>query len=331
MKKRILYLVALSIILASIFVSCSAEGGDGLSYATLSITNDRARTISSGNDSVEITKYCVKLTPVSLEKSYEFEFEKNSSGTYNIDGVIPGEYTVLVEAKTKNDTLVSKGNTSHRFTRGENNTFSVTLNTLYGSQDTTITYTWSTLVYKADASFTLKVTDEKGNTISTDGCITTSSGKAVFTKNLPAGSYLFVASLYEGIFNVMGYTEVVRVTNGSALSHTINLTSFEAGAGINKASIISSDLYVPLTGTLELYNVETYAGATLTMTNLPEGVSKDDVTITWYFEDFVTESAKKGNTKITYIPKSGTNIITAVMQCSKTGSMGSVTGTFNYT
>ncbi len=317
--------------LATLLISCSDGSGDGLAYAVLSITNDRARTISTGNESVEITKYVVKLTPISLADSYEFTFEKNSTGTYSIDGVIPGEYSVLVEAKTQNDTIVSQGSTTHRFTRGEKKTFSVTLNTLYGNQDTTITYTWDTNIYSADADFQLKITDEKGNVVSTDGCISKSNGKAVFQKNLAAGSYLFVASLYEGIFSVIGYTEVVRVTNGPALSHTIDLSALGASAGINTASIDSSSLYVPLTGTLELYKVGTYAGAKLTLTNLPEGITENDVTITWYVEDFVNDGPKKGMTTTTFTVGTGVSIVTAVMQCEKTGSMGSVTGFYTPT
>ena len=331
MKKRNLFFYAIILLIASLFVSCSADGGgDGLAYAVLSISNDRARTISSGNDSIEITKYYVKLTPVSLSTSYEFTFEKNESGTYKIDGVIPGNYTVLVEARTKDDTTVSQGTASHRFTRGEGKSFSVTLNTLYGSQDTTITYTWNTDIYSASAMLKLVITDEKGNTVNTDGCITSSSGKAVFRKTLQAGSYLFKASLYEGDYIVIGYTDVVRVTSDSALSHTISLTSYGATAGENTASITSSDLYVPLTGTLELYKVSTYvAGANLTITNLPSGITKDDVMITWYVEDFVVEEdSKKGGTTATFDIMGATTIVTAVMQCSKLGSMGSVTGLY---
>lgn len=330
MKKRNLFLIAISIIIVSLFVSCSADGdGDGLAYAVLSITNDRARTISSGNDSLEITKYYVKLSPTSLDKEYEFTFDKNDSGTYNISGVIPGSYNVEVEARTKNNTVVSKGSTSHRFTRGALKTFSVTLNTLYGSQDTTITYTWNTDVYSADAKLKLIITDEKGNSVSTDNCITSSSGQAVFKKNLPAGSYIFISKLYEGDYIVLGYTDVVRVTNGSALTHTINLTSFGAASGVNTASINSSDLYVPLTGTLDLYAVKTYAGATLTLTNLPDGITADDVMISWYVEDMlVTTDSGKGKTTATFQPMGPTTIVTAVMQCSKIGSMGSVTGVY---
>ncbi len=331
MKKRNLFLIAITIIIASLFVSCSADGGgDGLAYAVLSITNDRARTISSGNDSVEITKYYVKLTPEKLTKTYEMTFDKNESGTYEIEGVIPGDYTVLVEAKTKDDTKVSEGTTTHRFTRGDGRTtFAVTLNTLYGNQDTTITYTWDTNIYSASATLELAIKDEKGNAVTTTGYLTNSSGKAVFTKNLAAGSYLFVASLKEGEYTVLGYTEVVRVTNGSALTHTINLTSFGVSSEVNTASINSSSLYVPLTGTLRFYDDEGFGGAELTITNLPAGITANDVMITWYVEDYIiAENSKKGGMTAKFDTMGPTTIVTAVMQCEKTGSMGSVTGLY---
>ncbi len=324
MKKRIFRLTVLLLVCASLFVSCSEKALPETADIRFSISNDRARTISPGENRTKISKYRFTL---SETEDYTFVFDRNSTGIYLVSGVAPGVYNVLVEAVTADGTVVSEGSERHFFVRGANS-FSVTLDELKGSQVFKITFLWNTAAYQTTPEFTLTLTNQSGTALSiASGELTvdTTTGKAVLQKTLPAGSYLVNAKLHKGTSVYVGYTDVVRVTNGGDILETE--VDFKSGGAVENGASIVSNVDIPITGTISAsINDKKKIVAELTITSMPEGISESDITITWYNEHFKLSSTTK---TAEFYGMPGLTLITAVMNCSKTGAMGSATIYFN--
>ncbi len=326
MKKRIFRLTLLLLAAMTLFVSCQEEALPDTADIRFSISNERARTISSGENRTKISKYRFTLSDTA---DYTFTFDRNSSGIYLVSGVAPGAYNVKVEALTTDGTLVSEGSARHFFVRG-NNSFSVTLSSLLGSQAFKLTFLWKPSAYQTTPEFTLTLTDQSGNNVavaSGELTIDTTTGKAVLEKTLEAGSYLINAKLHKGTTVYIGYTEVVRITNGGdTLTAEVD---FKSGGAVNNNATIVSNVDVPIAGTISAsINSDGKIVAELTITDLPEGVAEKDITITWYNEHYKLSSTTK---TASFYGMPGLTQITAVMTCAKTGAMGSASIYFNNT
>lgn len=326
MEKRIFRLALLLILSAIMFVSCSEKALPDTAEIRFSISNDRARTISPGENRTKITKYRFTL---SETESYTFTFDRNETGIYRITGITPGVYQVNVEGITADETVVSKGSARHFFERGENS-FSVTLNALYGSQNFKLTFLWNTSAYKTTPEFTLTLTDQNGQNVSIatgELTVDTASGKAILSKSLAAGSYLVNAKLHNGAKVYIGYTEVVRVTNGGEA--LVAEVDFKTGGAVNNNASIVSNVDIPITGTISAtLDSNDKIVAELTITSMPEEINESDITITWYNEHYKLSSSTK---ECKFYGMPGLTQITAVMTCAKIGAMGSATLYFNNT
>lgn len=326
MKRRIFTITALFVVSALLFVSCTEEAVSDTADIRFSISNDRARTITAGESRTKITKYRFTLSDTG---DYTFTFDRNDSGVYLVKGVAPGAYDVKVEALTADDTIVSEGTARHFFIRG-NNSFSITLSSLLGSQSVELTFLWKPSAYNTTPEFTLTLTDQSGNDVSVASgelTVDTTNGKAVLKKTLAAGSYLVNAKLHKGTSVYIGYTEVVRTTNGGdALKAEVD---FKSGGAVNNNATIVSNIDEPITGTISAsVNDQGKVVAVLTITSKPEGINDSDISITWYNEHYKLSST---TTTAAFYGMPGLTQITAVMTCTKTGAMGAATLYFNNT
>ncbi len=329
MKKVIFSLFVLVFAVATLLTSCAGEG-NGLASASFSISNNRTRTVSSGDEYVKVTKYTFTLTSTSTaDDTYTFDFTKNDSEKYTISGIVPGKYNVKVDAKTSNDTIVAtKTISSHSFYRGVNNDVTISLDELAGSQKVEITYNWTPSSYPTTPYFTLAITDEDNKTTKVDDTyITRGDGTATYKATLPAGSYIFTAGLKRKSANgspYIGHVEVIRTTNSSeTLKETIN---FNDSKPLNGGLTLTSDISAPIEGTLSAVKDGSSATLSVTYTYLPDGITANDIKIQWYAEDyFITETAA-GVTTHTFVIEdyvdNADGRLTAVMICTKNGSMG---------
>ncbi len=324
MKHRIFRLTVLLLAVTLLAVACSAEAGDGTATVRFSISNERARTISAGENRTKISKYTFTLSGTA---DYTFDFDRDASGVYLIKGVAPGAYTVKVEALSSDGTKISEATAEHFFIRGENS-FSITLSSLLGSQALKLTFLWKPSAYRTTPEFTLTLTSENGSAVTVNAgelTLDTAAGKAILQKTLPAGSYIVNAKLHSGNAVYIGYTEVVRMTNGGAALEAE--VDFKSGGAVNNSGIITTNIDVPIEGTITASNDALgQIVADLTITSKPEGISDSDITITWYNEHYKLSSTTS-HTEFYGMP--GLTLITAIMTCSKTGAMGSATLYFN--
>lgn len=344
MKKVIFSLFVLVFVVATLLTSCAGEG-NGLASASFSISNNRTRTVSSGDEYVKVTNYTFTLTSTSTfsdkkestttADTYTFDFTKNDSEKYTISGIVPGTYKVTVDAKTSNSTIVATKTISHSFYRGVNSDVTLSLDELSGSQYVEITYNWTPSSYKYTQYFTLTITDENNNTTKVDDTyITRGDGTATYKATLAAGSYIFTARLRNKdatgqIQN--GYVEVIRTTNSTdTLKETINFNDSKPVSGV---MTLTSNISAPIEGTLSAVKEGSTAKLSVNYDLLPDGISASDIKIQWYEEDYFMSETAAGVTTYSFDASSTYSAysrFTAVMICTKDGSMGSCSIVYDF-
>ena len=340
MKKWIMFTIFL-LATALLMISCEVESTDENATVRFSIANDRARTISSDTSSINIEKYRFVLKRGStskgadnydtVTKEYSVVIAKNDTGTYQIDNILPGPYTIYCEALTSSDVVIGASNTIQTSLRRGESTFSLVISALSGSQKAVLTYTWDTSTYVQSPAFILNVTDESGNDVSltsSNHTITKTEGKAVVTLTLPAGSYLVRASLNDTEATNVSYAclaDVVRFTNS-----TTDLTPAEMSFGVlgtvQSKATITTNVSTPIIATLSVSTGAKKFEASLEFSGLPKNLTAADIDVDWLVDGEIWLSSSKGNVKFnaTLVP-AGTYRITCVMKCSSlAGSMGSI-------
>ncbi len=339
MKKWIMLTLSL-LFLAVLVTSCEIEPENENATVRFSIANDRARTISSASNAIEIAKYRFSLKRgtsskngddyTTETKSYSFTFDKNAAGTYEIDNILPGAYTIYCEALTSSGVVIGVSNTIQTSLRRGESTFSLQIDALSGQQKAVLTYTWDTTTYVQAPSFTLKVTDESGNDVSltsSNHTITQTSGKAVVTLTLPAGSYLVRASLNDTVATNVSYaclSDVVRFTN-STTDITPEEMSFGVLGTVQSKATVTTNVSTPVIATLSITTGAMSFTGSLSFTGLPSGVTSADIDVDWLIDGEIW-SSQTGEKKYNMVGiPAGTYRITCVMKCSSLrGSMGSV-------
>ena len=340
MKKWIMLTLSL-LALALLVTSCEIEPADENATVRFSIANDRARTISSDTASIAIAKYKFTLVRGTTSgqtedyktetKRYTFEFTKNTDGTYQINNILPGPYTIYCEALTSSGAVIGASNTIETSLRRGQSNFSLVISALSGSQKAILTYTWDTATYVQTPSFTLKVTDESGKDVSLTSSNhtinTETTGKAVVTLTLPAGSYLVRASLNDAEATNVSYaclSDVVRFTN-STTDITTEEMSFGVLGTVQSKATITTNVSTPVIATLTITTSKESFDGSLKFTGLPSGVTAENIEVDWLVDGELWGS-QKGNQgyNMVGIP-AGTYRVTCVMKCSSlAGSMGSV-------
>ncbi len=344
MKKSIFSLFVLIFVFAILLTSCEGES-NGLASASFSISNNRTRTVSSGDEYVKVTSYTFTLTGTSTfsdkkdssaEKDvYTFNFTKNDEEKYTITGIVPGTYTIQVDAKSSNNTIVATKSLSHSFYRGVNKDITVSLDALTGSQYVEITYNWTPSSYSGTPYFTLSITDESMNTTKVeDTYITRGTGTATYKNTLPAGSYIFTARLRNKkatgtIF--IGHVEVIRTTNSN--DSLIKTISFGDTTPVSNTITINSAISAPIEGTLNAVKEGSTAKLSVSYSSLPDGITAENIKIQWYEEDYMLGETDEGVTSYSFNAASAYSSdsrYTAVMICTKTGSMGSCSKVYDF-
>lgn len=329
MKKRSLIVIALTIMILTITLSsCTDENISETATIRFSINSDRARTITPDEKDYIIKKYAFTMTSTSSSIPTKQEvYNINDEGVYEVKGLIPGEYSVLVEGKSESNITLSESTSTHFFYRGQNS-YNIELTTLKGTGNISFNIVWDPNTCNKTPGLTVKITDEDGENVTVTGLDKTklNEGKATLTMNsLPSGSYLIVISLDNPDntnLHYVGYTDVFRISNSSTLSATINITE---GVTITHSVNIQNKTAIPMTG--EIISEPKSGTSQVSFTiqnikNIPNGLTEDDIHVDWYSEELKLNFDNKK--RITVVPRSGNSRITAVLTTAVPGSMGAV-------
>lgn len=327
MKNRILNVLLLTLIFTMLLASCSFSG-DSLMTLRFSIVNDRARTISSGTADIEIAKYTFTLTPKNRTTEAITEtFDKKASGTYDMKNITPGSYSLKVEGKTQDGSVISEASQDVFLEREDQKNSSkiieVELTALSGKQSVNIVYTWDVNSYSNNMTVKLNIKKQgaaAGNDVDLE--LNQAAGTATYTGELNAGSYIFTATLQKGSTVYVGHVEVIRVTNSSStLSQTI---AIDQKAVMALSTNVTEKIASPIEGTITITkNTTDNFKLSVKITKKPDGVEDKDISVIWYNEDvtLATTNAATPVEKTDLLP--GCTRVTAVMWCPDIpGSMG---------
>ena len=321
MKGKIISFLVIVLAVLFVFTACSPQEERETANVNFSLIPDRARTIKPDDTDIVVTEYVFTLTGT---KTYSKSFEYDKGGVYTLIGIQPGNYTVKVQGKNAKGQVIAENSSTHFFVRGDNS-LKISLNTLYGTGTVDLSVIWNKNSYNKVPTLSLSVINEKGESVTIPESAINLSGEAngnvQIKHSLPSGSYIFIFTLKDGEQILIGYTEVVRVSNGVTTGGTIDFTK---GGDVNNKVGILDNTTKPIEATLTLTKTaNNQVKCDLNFTYLPEGISESDVTITWYNEDFECDA---GNNKksYTFLSLPGTSRITAVFKSTKTGSMGAV-------
>lgn len=327
MKNRILNVLLITLVFTMLLASCSFSD-DALMTLRFSIVNERARTISSETTDIEIAKYTFTLSPKNRTTEAVTEtFDKKASGTYDMKNITPGSYSLKVEGKTQDGSVISEASQDiflERENKSGSKIIEVELTALSGRQSVNIVYTWDVKSYSNNMTVKLNIKKQgaaAGEDVELE--IDQAAGTATYTGDLNAGSYIFKATLQKGSTVYVGHIEVIRVTNSSStLSETI---AIDQKAVMALSTNVTEKIASPIEGTVTVTKNTNADNFTLSLkiTKKPNGVADKDITVAWYNEDILidTVSAVASMSQVSLL--SGCTRVTAVMWCPDIpGSMG---------
>lgn len=335
-KQTITSIICFAVALA-LLISCAANGNTEQATVRFHLGVERTRTIAP-EDAVVTTS------------SYRFTFKSNSSeliktldisddDTYEIAGILPGYYTVTVEALNNSSEVLAEASTNYRFLPGLNS-YSITLDSLSGMGSLAVDFSWDKDLFidnegeAITSTLVLSLKNQSNTTvaIAEDALVMNAEeGTASLSmSDLPAGSYLLSIQLKNGSSFVSGTVEVIRIADNTTSSGSIKLDGklLIKVEGFGVTDLTSAPIKATITPNkiFEEGDEPTAATFTITFTSLPKGITEDDITIEWYTGDFFAGRGKNASLQ----PDSGTTRITAVYKCSKLGSMGSTSIDFFY-
>lgn len=324
MKKALLFLIVLSLIATMLFISCTPTSDSERANVIFSIAHDRARTLMPDIADMEVKKYRFTL---SGQESYTKEFEKSSKGTYEFFGVKPGSYNITCTGLSESGKTVVESSVKDKLVMRGENILSFTFDKLVGNGSLNLSIEWNPSSYDVTPTLNMTVYDEKNSVVSIpESAIDKSKakdGKVAISHTLPSGSYLFIFTLTKNGEILIGYTEVVRISNGATTTGKIDFT---LGGSVSSNFGITNNTSTPIEGNILASKSEEGVTCSIDFSTLPEGVTKDDLTITWYNEDLLVGYGLT----VGFMPFEGTSRVTAVVKCSKVGSMGSTTTYYTY-
>lgn len=335
-KQTITPIICIAVALAFL-ISCAANGTSEQATIRFHIGEDRTRTIAPEDAVINTVSYrfTFKNSTTELVKTLSV----SDDDTYEITGILPGLYTVTVDALNSNSEILASASTNYRFLSGLNS-YAITLENLIGKGSLAVDFSWDKELFidnegvpiTPTLAVVLKNQSNVSVTLAEDALsVDASKGTATLSaENLPAGSYLLIVQLKNGSSLVSGTVEAIRIADNTTSSGSLRL---EGKKLLKVEGFAVTDLTAaPIKATITPNNIfqedDEPIGATftLTFTTLPKGITEDDITIEWYTGEYFAGRGKSPSLQ----PDGGTTRITAVYKCSKLGSMGSTSIDYFY-
>lgn len=326
MKKTLLSLIVLLIAAIVLFPSCQ-ESSDKSSTLRIFFKSIDSRTLLPNDpDSLTVAKYRVTLTgPNDYEKTFT-----TTANDLSITDIVIGNYNIDAQSLNSKDEVIAAGSTSVWLYKG-NNSFTVTLDTLFGSGTFKASFKWNPKqVVDPKVEVELIDQDNKKVNISTDK-ITLDKNNGTFTISaisLPAGSYSMHARIIDNDVIVSGLVEAVRIANGETtegnnLEFIIGNTSVSMILGFK--DMVAAPISATVTATEENINdgVPENVLFQIAFGELPEGIRSEDISVEWYLEGEKLEG--ETSLALKHKPKPGTLRYDALLYHSFKGSIGSIT------
>ncbi|MBR1937595.1 MAG: hypothetical protein IJ836_01400 [Spirochaetales bacterium] len=318
MKKSLSNLLLIFLASLMLFVGCSQE--EASTQDMRIILDKETRTITPSNLDLSISSY--KITCVGPDNKTHVYNTRRS--TFLLEGVPVGSWNITAEGCNDEGTSLVKGSTNFNLNK-TNTSAVVVLNQLIGQGALNLIYTWPGSDVEVP-SVEVSIEDQNGNIFLSARNLDISNSSATLSVNeLPAGSYIVHAFLYNKGKKVAGYTEAVRIADGRTTSGSLNFNvtalpdvvgqlTLENKAGtpvICTVKNISSGDQVPAQTDLKV-ELDT------------SSINSSDITVTWYLDGIKIGTG----TEITICPAPGEHRLDIIAATKMLGTTGSTSISF---
>ncbi|MDD3902940.1 MAG: hypothetical protein WC136_08005 [Sphaerochaeta sp.] len=234
-----------------------------------------------------------------------------------------GTWNLTAQAMNAKGAVLAQGNLTTLLSPV---TSSATMNLtqLVGEGSLSVGFSWDIEQVADDVRLDISITDQENNQVSCSSMILDKMlGTARLNAELAAGSYCLNAKLYSQGSVVSGATEAVRIIEDTTTSGSITMYIGDRSSEFSLTVI--NDTMLPISGSIlcspESPSSKESVTLTFTPDNLPQDISMESLTSTWYCEGEIVHS---GYT-YTSVPAAGSHRYDIIMSHQKLGSIGSAT------
>lgn len=316
MRKHFAVLIALLISLA--LLSCKA----GESTTSLRVNIDRGkRTISPTASQLNIQTFVIYTTGPDGKSGIQKTVYSDST---TLEGLKIGEWTIRVEGKNTEGTIIATGENKIMLSSA-NNLVEVSLTDLYGKGNLDLEFRWDNKRItntKLEASMKAQGSDEVialSDKLIKDSDYTYS----LQMSSLDSGSYVMTGSLYSENTKVGGFTEAIRISNGVTTKGVISLGLDKIiNTEVGFSNLTSVPIECKIEGITELIPSRESINATVKITT--SNITDSSLKCEWYLDGV---SVGSGRT-ISITPEPGDHRLDVVVSTEHNGSLGSDAITF---
>jgi|GEM_PF-1978003 len=263
-----------------LIAGCLPQGDKGTLTIDFSVNN--GRSILPDFD-MDISRYDVRGTgPDGATFSVS-----TMESSVTIDDIVLGTWVIEVDGLNAEGTLIGFGQGETTLVNSLGTTCYITIRPLAGEGALALTVTWG------DYEGTVQITSQLISRISGATPIPVEfnigTDSATYTNNaIPTGYYDLTLVISNGVRDIGGAMETVRIVNDVTTSATINVTINEGGdATIDIVEDMNDPINVVLTGQLNLLQV----GDSMTVTANGENITADEEPVyRWYLNGALMQS-----------------------------------------
>ncbi|MCR5732424.1 MAG: beta-propeller fold lactonase family protein [Sphaerochaetaceae bacterium] len=314
MKKSIFNLLLVLTALLVIFVGCSTEEADTQDMRII-LDKDASRTILPNDLNLSISEY--KITCVGPDNKTHVYNTRRS--TFLLEGVPMGSWNITAEGCNEKGIAIVKGSTTFNLNR-TNTSVTVVLNQLIGQGALNLTYTWSgtdVSVPKVEVS----IEDQSGNTfLPTRNLDVNASSATLSLSDIPSGSYVVHAILYDNGTKAAGCIEAVRIADNKTTTGSLNFNVDQQPDVIGHLTL-ENKAGTPIVCTVKNLEageqIEAQTNRSISLDT--SSISSNDISIDWYLDGI-----KVGNgTEIEICPPPGEHRLDIIAKTNMLGTIGS--------
>ncbi len=319
MKKNIFSLLLLLAALV-LLVSVGCESETDSEDMRIILDKEVSRTIIPADLDLSISEY--NITCVGPDNKTHSYSTKRS--TFLLQGVPVGSWTITAEGCNEKGTPLVKGSTTFNLNKG-NTSVTVVLNELIGQGSLNLVYTWEGNNVE-DPSVEVSIEDQNGNSYMSARKLEVKNSSATLTlSEIPAGSYIVHAILYDRNQKAAGYTEAVRIVDNKATTGSLSF-NVDALPSVVGQLTLENKAGTPIVCTVkdlapgdQIAAMENHKVVLDT-----SSFSSSDVSISWYLDGSLIGSG----TEITICPTPGEHRLDVIASTRMLGATGSTSVSF---
>ncbi len=293
------------LIAALLLMSCDVSQAEK-EYGTLTINfspegNIFERTVNpEGTAPLDIDYYKIRGTSPDGRDLTEVRSDSNS---ITINNLKVGKWDFYATAYNAVGKRLATGAVEGVYIHSNMNTINMSLDTLVGKGTMNLGFTWATNQVTADTLFSFTLSDNAGTDVHSVESVSAATGSYTVNKTeIPAGFYTFQASLIHDGVQIAGYTENIRIIEGTTSSAAKKLV---IGMVVDQVNMeITDGTDKEITGAITSSVADPTVGGAITLTYAlttnswqPQG----DLVYQWYVDGKQIEGAESATLDITAV------------------------------